>query len=62
MNGAFAHFVLLLVKTHPKTTVADVLERIVLERLYITIEGQDAFSLDELAEIERNWMVLIRRF
>ena len=62
MNSALVEFIVNLVETHPETTVADVLERIMLECHCIRIEGQDAFSLGELAEIERHWRVLIRRY
>lgn len=59
MNSAFIDFIANLAETHPETTVADVLERIMLERQCIEIEGEDAFSPDDLIEIEDKWRVLI---
>lgn len=62
MNSAFVEFISNLADREPETTVADVLDRIMLERQCIEVDGQDAFSLDELAEIERKWRILIRSF
>lgn len=62
MSSAFIEFISNLAYREPETTVADVLVRIMLERQCIEIEGQDAFSLDELAEIERKWRILIRSY
>lgn len=60
MNSTFVEFIVNLAQVRPETTVADVLERIMLERHCIEIEGQDAFSPDELSAIERDWRILIR--
>lgn len=60
MNSAFVEFIVNLAETRSDSTVADVLERIVLERHCIAIEGQDGYSLEDLKEIERQWRVLIR--